>query len=90
MRVLFNAGSDFATTTFDPKTGQRSSGIIDGANPDLKILRYFENIKYLRLETAAFPRYYSLLWGLVFKSYSSFLNMLFFKKKIYFYPNGYF
>jgi hypothetical protein len=61
LRVLFNAGSDFATTTFDPKTGQRSSGIIDGANPDLKILRYFENIKYLRLETAAFPRYYSLL-----------------------------
>jgi hypothetical protein len=61
MRVLFNAGSDFATTTFDPKTGQRSSGIIDGANPDLKILRYFENIKYLRLETASFPRYYSLV-----------------------------
>jgi hypothetical protein len=60
MRVLFNAGSDFNTTSFDPKTGQRSSGIIDGANPDLKILRYFENIKYLRLETASFPRYYSL------------------------------
>jgi len=27
---------------------------------DLKILRSFENIKYLRLETATFPRYYSL------------------------------
>ena len=65
MRVLFNAGSDFATTTFDPKTGQRSSGIIDGANPDLKILRYFENIKYLRLETASFPRYYALKQTLI-------------------------
>jgi hypothetical protein len=61
MRVLFNAGSDFATTSFNPLTGQRSSGIIDGANPDLKILRDFENIKYLRLETATFPRYYALL-----------------------------
>ena len=45
LRVLFNAGSDFATTSFDPKTGQRSSGIVDGANPDLKILRYFEELK---------------------------------------------
>jgi len=45
MRVLFNAGNDVG---------------INGS-PDLKILKDFENIKYLRLETATFPRYYSLL-----------------------------
>jgi len=44
MRVLFNAGSDLGVN----------------ANPDLKILKDFENIKYLRLETATFPRYYAL------------------------------
>jgi len=46
MRVLFNAGSNFGAS----------------ANADLKILKDFENIKYLRLETATFPRYYSLVF----------------------------
>ena len=45
MRVLFNAGNDVGVN----------------GSPDLKILKDFENIKYLRLETATFPRYYSLL-----------------------------
>jgi len=44
IRVLFNAGSDL--------------GVSPGA--DLKILRSFENIKYLRLETSTLPRYYQL------------------------------
>ena len=44
LRVLFNAGSDLGTSP--------------GA--DLKILRSFENIKYLRLETTTLPRYYQL------------------------------
>lgn len=45
IRVLFNPTDD---------------GHLSGANPDLKIAKGFENIKYLRLETATFPRYYSL------------------------------
>jgi hypothetical protein len=45
VKVLFNPGSE--------------SGV-SAPNPDLKIARSFENIKYLRLETTTFPRYYIL------------------------------
>jgi len=55
LRVLFNAGDPGYITDTDGKK-KAASG-----TADLKILRSFENIKYLRLETATLPRYYSLI-----------------------------
>jgi len=55
LRVLFNAGDPGYITGTDGKK-KAASG-----TADLKILRSFENIKYLRLETATLPRYYSLI-----------------------------
>ena len=55
IRVLFNSAADASVLKDADGNLLKSS-----ANPDLKIEKGFENIKYLRLETATFPRYYSL------------------------------
>lgn len=55
LKVLFNSTAD-ASVMKDANGNLLKSS----ANPDLKIEKGFENIKYLRLETATFPRYYTL------------------------------
>jgi hypothetical protein len=64
---IFNIDSADRNTTYYPNPfkirilfNPTDDSNLSGANPDLKIARAFENIKYLRLETATFPRYYSL------------------------------
>jgi len=55
IRILFNPTADAAVMK-----DANGNLLQSAANPDLKIEKGFENIKYLRLETATFPRYYNL------------------------------
>ena len=57
LKVLFNSTAD--ASVWKDANGNLLPGK-SSESADLKIEKGFENIKYLRLETATFPRYYSL------------------------------